>query len=80
MIPFLVERLMGYLGKASVVFGNGVGTLAPPSRPVPDGAGPGGMCRSRGGGTGASASTLSRNFADTPVVLLNLAKAVLQHG
>jgi hypothetical protein len=61
VIPFLVERMMGYLGKASVARG-----------PAPSGTGR--------GGTGASASTLSRNFADTPVVLLNLAKVVLQHG
>ena len=30
MILFLVERMMGYLGKASVVSGNGGVTVAPP--------------------------------------------------
>ena len=71
MILFLVERKMGYLRKASVVTGNWVVAVALPSRwrlPVAR------------GGTGATASTLSRSFADATVVLLILAKAVLQHG
>src|SRR5271157_1170819 len=64
------SRMMGYLGKASVVFGKGAVTVA--RGPAPSGTGR--------GGTDASASTFSRSLADTPVFLLILAKAVLQHG
>jgi hypothetical protein len=59
VILFLVERKIGYLRKASVVTGNWVVTVAPPPR-----------CHLAvaPGGSSATASTLSRCFADTSVV------------
>jgi hypothetical protein len=71
VILFLVRRKMGYLRKASVVTGNWAVFVAPPSR---------GHLPVARGGTGARASTWSRGLADITVVLLILAKVVVQNG